>query len=833
MKAADVDQTFEKIWSLPEGIKGWASAVNNRIIGKRFITTAFAFFLIGGALALLLRVQLAVSDNTFLGPDAYNRLFTMHGSTMMYLFAVPFLEGLAVYFMPLMIGSRDLAFPRLSAFSYWTYLFGGLIFYASFLFGTVPDAGWFSYTPLSGPKYSGLGLDFWVLGLSMVEISGIATGIELITTILKFRAPGMSLARMPMFVWSILVTGIMILFAFTTLLTATLMLELDRAAGTHFFDPDFGGSSLLWQHLFWFFGHPEVYIVFLPATGIVSTLVVAFSRRSLVGYPYVAAAMVVTGFVSFALWVHHMFTTGLPELAASFFTAASLAISIATGTQIFAWIATLWGSKPSFRPPMLYLMGFFFIFVLGGLTGVMLAVAPFDWQVHDTFFVVAHFHYVLIGGAVFPIFGALYYWLPKITGRMLNEKLGKWSFWLAFAGFNATFFPMHIMGLLGMPRRVYTYSPDLGLDGYNLAATIGAFIFASGVLVFVIDALLSLKRGAPAPDNPWGSDTLEWSTSSPPPAYSFYQPPIVRGVNPLWEKDEGDDPAIFKRVQQALAGAPLKWRGNVATDALSGEPQMIQWLPGPTLIPFHTALGLLILFASILAKLYAVSIIGFLYTGINVIRWLWYGSMFAKKIDVAELEEASGLPTYGTGSRSVAWWGAAGFIAISVTMFGALFFSYFYTWLYSKQWPQGGLELPGLIAPALAAGILLLSGVFQAYAYKSAKKGERSKTRWSLFLSFSSGLAYTIILAALLSLEAFDHTTNAYGSLYFIIQWLMIASSSIGVSLIAASLFKIYKHVKTWEKSLLQIQISTMIWFYNVAMGFAVFAALNVSVRII
>ncbi|MEX1099151.1 MAG: cbb3-type cytochrome c oxidase subunit I, partial [Bacteriovoracaceae bacterium] len=463
MQTAQAKDIFEKTWATPSGVRGWASAVNNQVIGKRFIVTGLIFFLIGGALALLLRIQLAVSGNTFLGPDAYNELFTMHGSTMMYLFAAPFLEGLAVYFMPLMIGSRDLAFPRLSAFSYWAYLFGGLIFYASFFFGEVPDAGWFSYTPLSGPKYAGIGLDFWLLGLGLVEISGIATGVEIVVTILKFRAMGMSLNRMPLFVWTLLAMGLMIVFAFTTLLTATFMLELDRTVGTNFFNPNRGGSSLLWQHLFWFFGHPEVYIIFLPATGIVSTLVGAFSKRSIVGYNYVVAAIVVTAFVSFGLWAHHMFTTGLPELASGFFTAASLAIGIATGVQVFAWIATLWGSKPSFSTPMLYLLGFFFIFVLGGLTGIMLAVAPFDWQVHDTFFVVAHFHYVLIGGVVFPAIGGLYFWLPKITGKMLNEKLGKWGFWVAFVGFNATFFPMHIMGLLGMPRRVYTYQEELGL----------------------------------------------------------------------------------------------------------------------------------------------------------------------------------------------------------------------------------------------------------------------------------------------------------------------------------------------------------------------------------
>jgi len=449
------EERFTQTWMSRPGLLGWLAEVNNRPLGVRYMITSLVFFAMAVVMALVMRTQLALPDNNLLAPDTYNAIFTMHGSTMLYLFAVPFVEGLGLYLIPLLIGARDVAFPRLTNFGYWMYLFGGLIFFASFLFGTVPDAGWTAYTPLSGPKYSGPGMDFWLLGLGLLEIAGITAAIEIVVTILKFRAPGMALANLPLIAWTYLVIGFMILFSFPVLLLATLLLELDRAFGFQFFNPDMGGSSLLWQHLFWWFGHPEVYIIFLPATGVISTIIPVFARRRIVAYPLILAALLITGFVSFGLWTHHMFATGLPELPMLFFTAASFMVALAAGIQIFAWIATLWGSRPHLGVPMLYILAFFYIFIQGGLTGVMVATMPFDWQTHETTFVVAHFHDVLIGGAVLPFLAGLHYWMPKISGRLPGELWDRVAVGIIFVGFNLTFIPLYVAGLFGMRPNIH------------------------------------------------------------------------------------------------------------------------------------------------------------------------------------------------------------------------------------------------------------------------------------------------------------------------------------------------------------------------------------------
>ncbi len=462
-----------------------------------------------------MRLQLARPEGHVVGPDAYNRLFTTHGSTMMFLFAVPVMQGVGTYLVPLMLGARNMAFPRLAAYSYFTYLIGGLLLYAGFAFDAGPDAGWFAYTPLSGPAFSpGKRVDVWAQMITFTELSALATAVNLIVTIFKHRAPGMSIARMPLFVWAYLVVAFMIVFAMPSVMIASSCLALDRLVGTHFFNHAEGGDHLLWQHLFWFFAHPEVYIIFLPALGMISAILPAFTRRHVVGYDVVVLATVTTGFVAFGVWVHHMFATGLPQIGESAFTASSLLITIPTGLQIFCWIATMWGAPLRFATPFLYVVGFFVTFLVGGLTGVMLASVPIDLQVHDSMFVVAHLHYVLIGGSVFPLIGAIYYWFPKATGRLMNETAGKVSFWLLLVGFNLTFFPLHILGMHGMPRRVYTYLPESGWGQLNLTATVGAGVIAAS---HPGDAR---ERGAqPASAAPWPAPIRGTRTRSngPPP----------------------------------------------------------------------------------------------------------------------------------------------------------------------------------------------------------------------------------------------------------------------------------------------------------------------------
>jgi cytochrome c oxidase subunit I len=505
---------LRRAWQPPSGV-GQLTDVNNNYIGILYVGAAFLFFLLAGIVALLMRTQLAVPDNTMIGPSLYNQMFTMHGTTMMFLFAVPAVEAMGVLLLPNMLGARDLPFPRLSAYAFWAYFIGGLIFFASIFVGLAPTGGWFMYPPLTSATYSpGINEDFWLLGIGFIEISAIAGAIEIVVGVLRTRAPGMTLDRLPIFAWSMLVFAVMIVFAFPAVIVATALLELERAFGWPFFAADRGGDPLLWQHLFWFFGHPEVYIIFLPAAGMVSMIVPTIVRTPLVGYRLVVLALIGTGFLSFGLWVHHMFPTGIPHMSLGFFSAASMAVAIPSGIQVFAWIATLAAGKVKLATPALFVLGFLFIFVLGGLTGVMVALVPFDAQAHDTYFIVAHLHYVLIGGMVFPLFAAFYYWFPFVSRKPLSERVGRWVFGLMFVGVNVAFFPMHVTGLAGMPRRVYTYSAGLGWDTLNLVSTIGAFMIAAGVALFLFDLVRSFRfdigRNA---GNLWNAGTLEWLPS--------------------------------------------------------------------------------------------------------------------------------------------------------------------------------------------------------------------------------------------------------------------------------------------------------------------------------
>ncbi len=571
------DREMGLLWSRARGVIGWLCSTNHKDIAMRYIVTAFIFFGLAGILALLMRIQLAFPNNKFLGPDVYNQIFTVHGSTMMFLFAVPIMEGIGLYFVPLMVGTRNVAFPRMNAFGYYCYLGGGLLLWGGLFTNTGADAGWFAYVPLSGPAYSpGHRVDIWADMITLTEIAALVGAIEIIATVLKQRAPGMSLNRLPLFVWAQVVTSFMIIFAMPAVMVASGFLAMDRLAhvNTHFFNPAEGGDAILYQHLFWFFGHPEVYIIFLPATGFVSMMVETFSRRPMFGYAAAVLALIATGFIGFGLWVHHMFATPLPQLGRSFFTGSSMMIAIPTGVQIFCWIATIWTGRPQLRLPFLFVIAFFLNFIIGGLSGIMLASIPIDLQVHDTFFVVAHFHYVLIGGAVFPLFGAFYYWFPKWTGRMLNKSLGMWNLVLLFIGFNLTFFPMHILGLRGMTRRVYTYVPETGWGPLNALATVGAAIMGIGVLLFLINVLVSRRFGAVANANPWYASTLEWAVPSPPPSYNFYFPPSTQSRQPLWEHPE-EEPVVVglsheKRevLNTTIMDAEPEHRYELATDSI-------------------------------------------------------------------------------------------------------------------------------------------------------------------------------------------------------------------------------------------------------------------------
>ena len=612
---AELHVRLTRTWATGRSLLERLSSVDHKVVGRRYILTAFFFLCLGGLGAVAMRLQLARPEAKLLGPDLYNQIFTMHGTTMMFLFAVPVMEAFAIYLVPLMVGTRNIAFPRLNAFSYWIYLFGGLFLWVSFMLKVGPDIGWFGYVPLSGPEFSpGKRADVWAQMITFTEVSALAVAVEIIVTVFKQRAPGMTLDRIPIFVWAMLVTSFLIIFAMPAVMVSSTMLILDRLVGTHFFNPAEGGDSMLWQHLFWFFGHPEVYIIFIPATGMVSAIIATFARRPVFGYLPLVLSLIAVGFLSFGLWVHHMFVTGLPQLGAAFFTASSMLIAVPNGLQIFCWVATLWDGRPIFRTPLLFVLGFFFIFIIGGLSGVMVASVPIDTQVHDTYFVVAHFHYVLIGGAVFPLIGGLYYWFPKITGRLLSERLGRWNFWLAFVGFNIAFFPMHILGLQGMPRRVYTYLPEMGWGSLNLLATAGALILFASFVLLLANVVVSAARGPIAGDDPWNAGTLEWATSSPPPPYNFARIPFVTHREPLWDTRDGALPVV--------TGLSVDMRQVVSGTLTEAFPKIRESSPEPSIWPLLAAIAVAATFIGSIFTPWAV-VWGSIPVAITLTCWFW------------------------------------------------------------------------------------------------------------------------------------------------------------------------------------------------------------------
>lgn len=533
-----------------EVLHSWVVTVDHKKLGLMYISYGLLFFVVAGLEACLMRLQLAFPNNTLVSPQVFNQLFTLHGTTMVFLVGMPILFGFANYLVPLMIGARDLAFPRLNAFGFWLSAFGGILLYFSLIggmgmtgAGSAPDVGWFAYSPLTAKAFSrGHSTDYWTLGILVGGFGSIATAANLVTTILCMRCRGMTLGRMPLLVWLNLVMCGMVLMVISPLTAAQIMLLLDRFLGSHFFDTQAGGSAVLWQHFFWIFGHPEVYVLILPGFAFASEIIPVFSRKAIFGYPVMVGATVAIAFVSFGVWAHHMFTVGMTSVGNTFFAISTMLVGVPTGIKIFNWIGTMWGGKIRLETPMLFCIAFLFQFLIAGLTGIMLAIVPFDWQLSDSYFVVAHFHFVLVGGLLFTIFGAIYYWFPKATGRRMSEGLGKWHFWLFVFGFHLTFDTMHIPGLLGMPRRIYTYDAGRGWDVWNLICTVGVVFQGAGVLCFVANILRSLVKGTPAGNDPWDAWTLEWATTSPPPEYNFAEVPVVRSRRPLWDLKHPSDP---------------------------------------------------------------------------------------------------------------------------------------------------------------------------------------------------------------------------------------------------------------------------------------------------
>jgi len=585
MAEAVLEKRLTELWEGPKNFYGFLATVDHKKLGIRYLITAFSLMIIGGVEALIMRIQLAEPQLRVLSPEAYNQMFSMHGITMIWWYASPILSGFGIFIIPLMCGARDLAFPRLNAFTYWTYLLSGILLYIAPLTGQAPHAGWFAYAPYTLTQYSpGLGMDYYVVSLILLTISTTGNAINFIITILRMRCPGMAISRMPLFLYSSLTVSVVILFSLPALSAAVIFLELDRRYGTHFYSIAGGGSTFLWQQLFWFFGHPWVYVIFLPATAIVSMIIPVFSRRPIVGYPWVAAATMLTGLVGFSVWLHHMFTTGMSDIAMSFFSAGSMTVSIFTTIQVFAWVATIWKGRPVGTTAMYYAVATIVLLVIGGLSGVYTGIIPVDWQAHNTYFVVAHIHYVLIGSNMFPVFAGFYYWAPKMTGRMMSEKLGKWSFWIMFIGFNVGFFPMHILGLMGMPRRIFTYQPGLGFAGINMTVTVGSFVLAIGILLSIINLLVSLRSGELAGNNPWNSDGLEWESSSPPPPYGSLHIPVVVSRNPLWDDFEEDEDPGNERVLDGGRLTPI-------TTWLDAEPLSIATIPEDSIVPLWVSLA--------------------------------------------------------------------------------------------------------------------------------------------------------------------------------------------------------------------------------------------------
>jgi cytochrome c oxidase subunit I+III len=823
-------ERLREVWRPPSGLN-FLSVVNNTYIGVFYVGAALLFFAFAGVLALLMRTQLAFAENDLLAQSTYNQFFTMHGTMMMFLFAVPVVEAMAVYLLPAMLAARDLPFPRLSAYAFWAYFVGGLIFFGSLFFDLAPRSGWFMYPPLTSARYSpGIAADFWLLGIGFIEISAIAGAIEILVGVMRTRAPGMSLDKLPIFAWAMLVFAVLIVLAFPAIILGTALLELERAFHWPFFDASRGGDPLLWQHLFWFFGHPEVYIIFLPAAGFVSMILPTMVGRPLAGYRLVVVALLATGFAALGVWVHHMFATGIPWLSLGFFSAASMTVAVPSGIQVFAWIATIARGRLRLHVPSLFVLGFLFIFTLGGLTGVMVGVVPFDWQVHDTYFVVAHFHYVLIGGMVFPLFAAFYYWVPNASVNALSERLGRWVFALMFVGFNVAFFPMHVTGLLGMPRRVWTYPADSGWELLNMISTGGAYLLGLGVVLFAIDLVrrfrLTVKGGA---GNVWDAGTLEWIENS---TYGVRSIPPVDSREPLWS-----DPGLAERTEAGayyLSGTATGGRETLVTGPLDGRPQYVLQLPGPSWMPLLAAVATAVAFFLLTVKWVLLALASGVCAIGLILVWVWETDPgpAGPPVDVG-----GGLvvPTHSGDKSSHAIWATWVLIAVASMLSAAYLFSYLYLWTVApERWPEGFQQpLPGAGWGAAAAAALAASSGAIALAGRWLRDAARAlRARVALTLAVAIALVVAALLLEITGQRAsgLDPRASSYAAVVYAGEGLQGALVA-GVVIMGA-----YTIVRSLAGRLTRERRATfdclrVLWHYTVIQGLALLALLHLAPR--
>ncbi|QGJ70390.1 Cytochrome ubiquinol oxidase subunit I [Planctomycetales bacterium 10988] len=765
-------------WKTPTGWRYW-SAVNNSEVGLWYTLTAFCFFLFGGVLALLMRIQLAAPDNDFLTADRYHQIFTMHGTVMMFLFAVPIFEAVSILLLPQMLGARDLPFPRLSAYGFWCYLIGGTFVCGSLFFDAAPKGGWFMYPPLTSSYQEGIGPDIWLLGLSFIEVASIAAAVELIVGVLKCRPPGMRINLIPLYAWYILVVGAMIIFAFPPLIAGDILLEVERAFDWPFFDPKRGGDPLLWQHLFWIFGHPEVYIVFLPSVALMAMMVPTFARTPIVGYGWVVLAAVGTGFLSFGLWVHHMFTTGLPGISIGIFSAASQAVAIPTGIQMFCFLATLLVGRVVRSVCLLFVLGGLATFIIGGLTGVMVAMAPFDFQAHDTFFVVGHLHYVLIGGTIFPIVGGVYYYYPLITAKYLSEKLGRIAFWLMIVGLNVTFLPMHWTGLLGLPRRVYTFSSELGVDHWNLISSIGSFILASGFVVFLYDVLRSKRNEPLIKRNPWQAGTLEWLAQIPDKPWGCRSIPEVDSRYPI-----NDQPNFMRDVDEGrfyLPDAEEGFRETLVTSVIDAKPIQCLRVPGPTFITHLAAIftgGVFILGTYHHWWLAGISSVLALAA---ILCWLWTGTAWIPEKEEKDISLGLTMPIYVSGPNAVGWW--AMFITMlgDMTAYVSLLFGYFFYWTIHEDFPPEGITGPGVFWPVLGGVLLLASWGLTIAAQYQNRKDHAGKFYGCVIAAVLYAIAGSFALIMGPWQTGLDPTSHVYPAIVWVLVLWTVCHAGVGI----------------------------------------------------